>query len=72
MKCIHLSDLHLGKRLNGFSMIGDQRHILQQILQIVEEERPDAVLIAGDVYDRPISSSGNMARTWAGLMNGSM
>lgn len=56
MKCIHLSDLHLGKRLNGFSMIEDQRHILQQILQIVEEERPDAVLIAGDVYDRPIPS----------------
>ena len=56
MKCIHLSDLHLGKRLNGFSMIEDQRHILQQILEIVEEERPDAVLIAGDVYDRPIPS----------------
>lgn len=56
MKCIHLSDLHLGKRVNGFSMIGDQRHISEQILWIVEEERPDAVLIAGDVYDRPIPS----------------
>lgn len=56
MKCIHLSDLHLGKRVNGFSMIEDQRHISEQILWIVEEERPDAVLIAGDVYDRPIPS----------------
>ena len=52
MKLIHISDLHLGKRLHGFSLIEDQAEILEQILQIVRSEAPDAVLIAGDVYDR--------------------
>ena len=52
MKLIHLSDLHLGKRVNGFSMLDDQTHILKQILSVIDAERPDAVLIAGDVYDR--------------------
>ena len=52
MKFIHISDLHLGKRLHGFSLIEDQAWILDQILKIVEEEKPEAVLIAGDVYDR--------------------
>ena len=52
MKLIHISDLHLGKRLHGFSLIEDQAQILEQILQIVRSEAPDAVLIAGDVYDR--------------------
>ncbi len=54
MKLIHLSDLHLGKRVNGFSMLDDQRYILLEILQIIETEKPDAVLIAGDVYDKTI------------------
>lgn len=54
MKIIHLSDLHLGKRVNEFSMIEDQKYILKQILTIVNKEKPDAVLIAGDVYDRSI------------------
>ena len=54
LKLIHLSDLHLGKRVNGFSMIEDQRYILEQILRIVDEESPAAVLIAGDVYDKPV------------------
>ena len=53
MKFIHLSDLHLGKRVNDFSMIDDQRHILGQITEIIKNEKPDAVLIAGDVYDKP-------------------
>lgn len=53
MKFIHLSDLHIGKRVNEFSMIEDQRFILSQILEIIREEKPDAVLIAGDVYDLP-------------------
>lgn len=53
MKLIHLSDLHLGKRVNEFSMLEDQRHILTQILEVVDQERPDGVLIAGDVYDKP-------------------
>lgn len=57
MKLIHLSDLHLGKRVNGFSMLDDQRYMLRQILQIVEQERPDGVLIAGDVYDKSVPSA---------------
>ncbi len=54
MKLIHLSDLHLGKRIYGFSMIEDQRYILEQILNIVEEEKPDGVVLAGDLYDKSI------------------
>ena len=54
MKLIHLSDLHLGKRVNDYSMIEDQRFILDRILGIIEEEAPQAVLIAGDVYDKPL------------------
>ena len=57
MKLLHLSDLHLGKRVNGFSMIPDQIHILDQILSIVRDHRPDAVLIAGDVYDKSVPSA---------------
>ncbi len=56
MKFIHLSDLHLGKRVNGFSMIPDQRYILEEIERIIEEEDPEAILIAGDIYDKPIPS----------------
>lgn len=54
MKFIHLSDLHLGKRVNEFSMLDDQRHILGEIRRVIDDERPDAVLIAGDIYDRPV------------------
>ena len=54
MKFIHLSDLHLGKRVNDFSMIEDQAFILERILGIIEAEKPQAVLIAGDVYDKPV------------------
>lgn len=54
MKFIHISDLHLGKRVNEFSMMEDQAYILNQILGVVEAERPDGVLIAGDVYDKPV------------------
>lgn len=56
MKFLHLSDLHLGKRVNGFSMLEDQAHILRQILAILDDERPDGVLIAGDVYDKSVPS----------------
>ena len=51
---MHLADLHLGKRVNGFSMMEDQEYILNQILEIMEEEQPDGLLIAGDVYDKTI------------------
>lgn len=54
MKFIHLSDLHLGKKLNEFSMLEDQRYILDQILRIIEEQNADAVMIAGDIYDKPV------------------
>ncbi len=54
MKLFHLSDLHIGKRVNEVSMLEDQAHILAQILTLIDEERPDALLIAGDVYDKSI------------------
>ena len=54
MKFIHLSDLHLGKRLYEFSMICDQKYILNQILKIIDENGAEGVLIAGDVYDKPV------------------
>ena len=51
---MHLSDLHLGKRVYEFSMYEDQKYILKQILEIAGEQKADAVLISGDVYDKPI------------------
>lgn len=57
MKLFHLSDLHLGKRLNGFSLIEDQGYILDQILHYADSEQPDAILIAGDIYDKPVPSA---------------
>ena len=57
MKLIHLSDLHFGKRVNEVSMIEDQEYILTQILRIIDEEKADAVLIAGDVYDKSMPSA---------------
>lgn len=56
MKFLHLADLHLGKRVNGFSMLEDQAHVLRQILAILDDEQPDGVLIAGDVYDKSVPS----------------
>lgn len=56
MKIIHLADLHIGKRVNEFSMIDDQKYILNQILEIIDKEKPDAVIIAGDVYDKQVPS----------------
>lgn len=57
MKFIHLSDLHIGKRVNEFSMIEDQEYILKQILKIIDHEAPHGVIIAGDVYDKPVPSA---------------
>ena len=58
MKFIHLSDLHIGKKVNGFSMLEDQQDILfKKILPIVDEEKPDCIIIAGDVYDKSIPPS---------------
>lgn len=57
MKLIHLSDLHLGKRVNEFSMLEDQKYILDEIVKIIGEEQADGVLVAGDVYDKPVPST---------------
>lgn len=57
MKMIHLSDLHLGKRVNEFPMLEDQRHILIEILSVMDAEHPQVVLIAGDVYDKSVPSA---------------
>ena len=57
MKLFHLSDLHIGKRVNEFSMIEDQKYILTQILYEADQEKPDGILISGDVYDRTIPTA---------------
>lgn len=57
MKLMHLSDLHLGKRLNEFSLLEDQCFILQQLVELVRSEQPDCVLLAGDIYDKPVPSA---------------
>lgn len=53
MKIVHLADLHIGKRVNEISMLAEQRQILQQILTAVQQEQPQAALLAGDIYDKP-------------------
>ena len=57
MKLIHLSDLHIGKRVNEVSMLEDQKYILEQIIRVIDEELPHGVLIAGDVYDKSVPSA---------------
>ena len=57
MKFMHLSDLHLGKRVNEFSMLEDQVYILNKIVNIIDEEKPAAIILAGDIYDKPIPPS---------------
>ena len=57
MKLIHLSDLHLGKRLNEISLLEDQEYILRQILGIIRQEQPDGVLLCGDIYDKSVPSA---------------
>ena len=57
MKFIHTSDWHIGRSLCGVSLLEDQRHFLRQFSEYLAEEQPDAVAIAGDLYDRPIPSA---------------
>lgn len=57
MKFLHISDLHIGKRVNEFSMIEDQKYILERILHIAEDEHADAVILSGDIYDKPVPSA---------------
>ena len=54
MRFLHLSDLHLGKRVCEFSMLDDQRYILEQILSLLDSTPVDGVLLAGDLYDKPV------------------
>lgn len=54
MKFLHTSDLHIGKMVNGFSMLEEQKHVLNQIVCMAEERQAEAVLISGDLYDRSI------------------
>lgn len=54
MKFIHLADLHIGKNVNGYAMLEEQRHAFRQVIEYINSEKPDAVVIAGDVYDRTI------------------
>lgn len=58
MKILHTSDWHLGRSLNGFSLLEDQKYILEQILQIIEEKKIDVLIIAGDIYDKSIPNEG--------------
>lgn len=57
MKFIHLSDLHIGKKVKNYSMVENQRDVLNQILNIIDDEKPDGILIAGDIYDRDTPSA---------------
>lgn len=57
MKLFHLSDLHLGKRINEFSMLEDQQYILSRILEWVHKEKPDVLILAGDIYDKAVPSA---------------
>lgn len=57
MKFMHISDLHLGKRVHNFSMIDDQKYILEQIMNVADKEKVTGVIIAGDVYDKPVPSA---------------
>lgn len=54
MKIVHTSDWHIGKIVNEFSMIEDQKYILNKLIELIEREKPQVLIIAGDVYDRSI------------------
>lgn len=57
MKLLHTADLHIGKSVNGFSLIEDQRYILSQILRLAQDHQVDALLVAGDMYDKTTPSA---------------
>ena len=56
MKLLHLADLHLGKNIGNYSLIEDQKYALNQILDIIDREKVDVVMIAGDIFDTQVSS----------------
>ena len=57
MRFFHLSDLHIGKQLYGYSLLEDQEWVLNKIYELIDKERPDGVLIAGDVYDKSVPAA---------------
>ncbi len=56
MRFIHLSDLHIGKKVNDFSMLEDQKYVFKQVLDIIKKEKIDGIIIAGDIYDKAVAS----------------
>lgn len=60
MKFLHLSDLHFGKIMHGYELLEEQRDLLRHIIEVAEQEEPDAIVIAGDIYDRTIPSAAAM------------
>lgn len=57
MKILHTSDLHIGKRVNEYSMIDEQKFVLERIVEIARQEKPDAIILAGDIYDKSVPSA---------------
>lgn len=57
MKILHTSDLHIGKRVNEYAMLEEQVYILKQIVDIAQKEQPDAIILAGDIYDKTVPSA---------------
>ncbi|MBO6010769.1 MAG: exonuclease subunit SbcD, partial [Oscillospiraceae bacterium] len=57
MRFLHISDLHLGRRLKEYNLLEDQEYILKKILAVADEEKPEAVVVAGDVYDKSVPSA---------------
>lgn len=68
MKLIHLSDLHIGKKVNEFSMKEDQEYILTRIINIIDEQKPDGIMIAGDVYDKSVPSE-DAVKVWDNFLS---
>ena len=63
MKFIHTSDWHIGRQFHNVSLLDDQRHVLDQLVAHIEEESVDALVIAGDIYDRLFPCTGNQANS---------
>ena len=57
MRFLHLADLHIGKRVNGFSMIEDQKFVFEQVYNVIENEKIDGIIMAGDIYEKPVPSA---------------
>ena len=64
MKVLHTADWHMGKKLHGYDLLPDQAYILDQILKIAKEEIVEAIVIAGDLYDRSVPSEASVRLLW--------